>query len=113
MSEVEALRKQLASWDTQRKALENEAQAIVLELEAPGENGQKAMGIDTPLTDLDGYPRADIDIYRARTLRGRLAVIRTDHKELMAKIEEGLQKLTAFQVSDGTRVDESSASMNQ
>jgi 26S proteasome non-ATPase regulatory subunit 9 len=99
MSVVEEARKQLASLDVQRKALENEAQVIVSELEAPGENGGEPMGIDTPLTDRDGYPRADIDIYRTRTLRGRLAVIRTDHKALMAKIEEGLHKLNALQVS--------------
>ena len=29
---------------------------------------------------MKGFPRADIDVYNARTKRGRLACIQTDHK---------------------------------
>ena len=52
------------------------------------------MGVTTPLIDKDGYPRADVDVHRARVLRNRLAVITTDHKEIMKKIEEGLKGKT-------------------
>ena len=55
------------------------------------------MGIDTPLVDADGYPRADIDVYRARTLRGRLATIRTDHAALMRECAAGLQRVATLQ----------------
>ena len=55
------------------------------------------MGVDTPLTDPEGYPRNDIDVYRARTLRGRLAEIQTDHKKLMKEIERNLHQLALVQ----------------
>jgi hypothetical protein len=47
---------------------------------------------------VDGYPRDEIDIFQARTLRERLAVIRTDHKALMKDIEQGLMKISALKV---------------
>jgi 26S proteasome non-ATPase regulatory subunit 9 len=46
----------------------------------------------TSLTTFDGYPRADIDIAQIRTTRARIIYLRNDHKELLAKIEEGLHK---------------------
>jgi 26S proteasome non-ATPase regulatory subunit 9 len=46
----------------------------------------------TTLTTFDGYPRADIDIAQIRTTRARIICLRNDHKELLAKIEEGLHK---------------------
>mmetsp|Transcript_18382 Transcript_18382/g.25900 ORF Transcript_18382/g.25900 Transcript_18382/m.25900 type:complete len:293 (+) Transcript_18382:94-972(+) len=76
--------------DDKRKILETESQAIVAELTSPPEEGVPPMGIDTPLIDSEGYPRADIDVYRARHLRKRLAEIRTDHKLLMKRIEENI-----------------------
>jgi 26S proteasome non-ATPase regulatory subunit 9 len=60
--------------------MENEADAIYLELTSPPSNDIEPMGIDTPLVDPEGYPRADIDVYRARTLRNRFHVLQTDHK---------------------------------
>ena len=62
----------------------------------PGEDEIEPMGIDTPLVDAEGYPRNDVDVHRARELRHRLAVIRTDHKVLMKEIEKELIKLSAF-----------------
>lgn len=97
MEDIETLtRKSLAALDVKRKALESEAEVITLELTAPIDGDGPPMGIDTPLVDSDGYPRADIDIYRARSLRGRLAEIRTDHKLLMRQIEETLHQLAAM-----------------
>ena len=54
------------------------------------------MGIDTPLVDNEGYPRSDIDIYRARTLRKRYHEIQTDCKDLDRRMERGLVELTTL-----------------
>lgn len=100
MSEQEAeAKKALAALDVKRKALEMEADAIHAELTLEGSEGQPPMGVDTPLVDQDGYPRGDIDVYRARTLRGRLKTIQTDHKAIMKDIEKGLARLAALKVS--------------
>ncbi len=66
------------------------------------------IGMDTPLVDAEGYPRADIDVLRARTLRKRFKEIQTDHKVLEKKIERGLVEIAALsngsegQVSNST-----------
>lgn len=70
-----------------RETLEEEASAITDELTA-SIDGKEPMGISTPLVDTEGYPRADIDVYRARHLRKRLNEIKFDHSLLMKKIEE-------------------------
>jgi 26S proteasome regulatory subunit N4 len=84
---------ELKKLQSQREALEIEADAIHAELTQPGPAGQKPAGIKDPLVDDEGYPRNDIDIYRVRDQRKRLAVINTDYKEIMKKIEEGLVNL--------------------
>mmetsp|Transcript_752 Transcript_752/g.1293 ORF Transcript_752/g.1293 Transcript_752/m.1293 type:complete len:291 (+) Transcript_752:91-963(+) len=77
--------------DKERKDLEEEASAITSELTA-SVDGKDPMGISTPLVDKDGYPRADVDVYRARYLRKRLHEIRFDHDVIMKKIEEQILK---------------------
>ena len=94
---IQATKQSLKALDVQRQSLETEAQAITHELTEKPANGGEPMGIDTPLTDVDGYPRGDIDVYRARSLRGRLAEIRTDHKNLMKEIDRHLQQLARLQ----------------
>ena len=74
-------RSQLKELERQRQALEDEAAAIVSELDGLG------VGLKDSLVDAEGYPRADLDLYRVRSQRGRHAAIRTDHKSLMKKIE--------------------------
>mgnify|MGYP002821377174 FL=1 len=74
-------RSQLKELERQRQALEDEAAAIVSELDGLG------VGLKDALVDAEGYPRADLDLYRVRSQRGRHATIRTDHKALMKKIE--------------------------
>jgi 26S proteasome non-ATPase regulatory subunit 9 len=81
----------LFSLDKQRKSLEEEASAITSELTA-SIDGKEPMGISTPLVDKDGYPRADIDVYRARYLRKRLHEIRFDHDVIMKQMEEQILK---------------------
>lgn len=65
------------------------------------------IGIDAPLVDAEGYPRADIDVYRARTLRRRFKEIQTDHRALEKRIELGLMKIAAL--SKGSVEKQSSA----
>jgi hypothetical protein len=97
--EEAALRKVLGTLDVQRKAMENEADVIYLELTTSPEDGIEPMGVDTPLVDPEGYPRADIDVYRARTLRNRFRILQTDHKEISQKLEGLLVQLAALKVS--------------
>jgi 26S proteasome non-ATPase regulatory subunit 9 len=87
----------LTNANARREALETEAAAITSELNAPLESGGPPMGIDTPLVDRDGYPRGDVDIYRVRALRGRLAEIKTDHGTLVQEVDRQLKQLAALQ----------------
>jgi hypothetical protein len=98
-NEEEVLRKSLASLDVQRKSMEQEADAIYLELTTPPSEGVEPMGVDTPMIDQEGYPRGDIDVYRARSLRQRFRVLQTDHKALARNIEGMLLQLAAYKVS--------------
>ena len=75
--------------DVARLAIEDEAKSIEEELNA-STNGVAPPGISDPLIDNEGFPRADIDLYRTRKHRQRLACLRTDHKELMRKLEKAL-----------------------
>lgn len=91
--EEKALRQSLATLDVQKKAIELEADAIVSELTTPPSEGVEPMGVDTPLVDKEGYPRGDIDVYRARTLRRRFHTLKTDHKAISQKLDVMLQHL--------------------
>lgn len=92
---IQQIKESLGVLAVKRKSLETEADAIVSEL-TDSSNGEP-MGVDTPLVDNDGYPRADIDVLRARTLRRRLNEIRTDHKELEKNMETQLLQLAVLQ----------------
>ena len=63
-----------------KHAIEAEIEAIVAELSS-GNNP----GTDGPLVDAEGFPRADIDVYRVRHLRHSLACKRTDYQTTMKK----------------------------
>jgi len=99
----------LKALDVKRKALEMEMAATLDELTAPSADGGAPMGVDTPLTDTDGYPRADIDIYRARNLRHRLAVIKTDHQALLQQVEAGLTNVSSFHRNSSSEDDTDAA----
>ncbi|MCL4135585.1 UNVERIFIED_CONTAM: hypothetical protein GTU68_020919 [Idotea baltica] len=49
--------------------------------------------MNTPLVDNDGYPRSDIDVYQVRHARHDIICLQNNHKVMMKKIEEGLQKV--------------------
>ncbi len=97
--QVSNIRELLKSLNVQREALESESEAITSELTSrdPEQPNVPPMGIDTPLVDEEGYPRNDIDIFRARILRNRLLIIRTDHKKLMNEIDRALQQMAIWQ----------------
>jgi len=88
---------QLFQLDERRQAMEEEANAIIDELTSsppPTDDGNtvKPMGISTPLVDEEGYPRADVDVYRARHLRKRLNEFKFDHTLIKKKIEETMMQ---------------------
>jgi 26S proteasome regulatory subunit N4 len=92
-----SIREELKKLESHREMIELEANAIHSELTSPGLNGAEPAGVKSPLVDTEGFPRGDIDIYRVRDLRNRLAALNTDHKEIMKKIEKGLHSLHAQQ----------------
>mmetsp|Transcript_21182 Transcript_21182/g.27282 ORF Transcript_21182/g.27282 Transcript_21182/m.27282 type:complete len:317 (+) Transcript_21182:141-1091(+) len=115
------IQNKIKALDVQRKSLELESGAITDELLAPtyGDDGDVGapIGIHTPLVDSEGYPRGDIDVYRARHLRHRLSVIQVDYRELMKEMERELSRLSAFSVGNrscgGVVLDESKARMEK
>lgn len=89
----QAMKSTLSALIAQRESLEMEANAIGLELKSPGLNGEPPAGIKDPLVDSEGFPRGDIDLYRVRAQRKRLAEINTDYKTLMKRLEESMLAL--------------------
>lgn len=59
------------------------------------------MGIDAPLVDAEGFPRGDIDVYRARTLRKRFKEVQTDLRSLDERLERGLLEVAALASGEG------------
>ncbi|XP_067257421.1 26S proteasome non-ATPase regulatory subunit 9 isoform X2 [Chanodichthys erythropterus] len=53
------------------------------------------VGMDGPLVDVEGFPRADVDLYKVRTARHSISCLQNDHKAIMVEIEEALHKLHA------------------
>jgi len=53
--------------------------------------------LDSPLTDEDGFPRADIDIWAVRHARVRAIRLRNDLSSLMDKIAMALERVHASQ----------------
>mmetsp|Transcript_62651 Transcript_62651/g.149447 ORF Transcript_62651/g.149447 Transcript_62651/m.149447 type:complete len:217 (-) Transcript_62651:153-803(-) len=79
----------------EREALESEIKTLT---EFLTEDGMP--GLDGPLVDKEGFPRADLDVYAIRNARNRLACAQTDHKEVMKKLEQAL-----FALHSNSRVD--------
>ncbi|XP_036383628.1 26S proteasome non-ATPase regulatory subunit 9 [Megalops cyprinoides] len=55
----------------------------------------QGVGMESPLVDREGYPRADVDVYQVRTARHSISCLQNDHKAIMVEIEEALHKLHA------------------
>ncbi|KAM5238975.1 26S proteasome non-ATPase regulatory subunit 9 [Ctenodactylus gundi] len=58
-------------------------------------DGQKGVGMNEPLVDCEGYPRADVDLYQVRTARHNIICLQNDHKAVMKQVEEALHRLHA------------------
>ncbi|XP_037734723.1 26S proteasome non-ATPase regulatory subunit 9 isoform X3 [Chelonia mydas] len=57
--------------------------------------GQQGVGMDEPLVDAEGYPRADVDVYQVRAARHNVICLQNDHKALMLQVEKALHQLHA------------------
>ncbi|XP_035291673.1 26S proteasome non-ATPase regulatory subunit 9 [Anguilla anguilla] len=55
----------------------------------------QGVGTEGPLVDLEGYPRADVDVYQVRTARHNISCLQNDHKTIMVEIEQALHTLHA------------------
>ena len=98
-NEKKGLQKRLKQLQSKRESLSSESEAIYSELaSSPGGDG-KPVGIHSPLVDDEGYPRADIDVYRVRDLRKRWHEIQNDIKSIMKDLEKYLVQLASL---DGT-----------
>ncbi|KAM9446636.1 26S proteasome non-ATPase regulatory subunit 9 [Clarias gariepinus] len=56
---------------------------------------QGDVGMSAPLVDVEGYPRADVDLFQIRTARHSISCLQNDHKAIMVEIEEALHNLHA------------------
>lgn len=78
----EDVRREVMELMAMKDGVEAEIKAIISDLGPVGVNG--------PLVDAEGFPRADIDVHGVRILRNRLARLQNDHKAMMGDIEKGL-----------------------
>nr|GLL45371.1 26S proteasome non-ATPase regulatory subunit 9 [Ipomoea trifida] len=83
-----------------RSAMELEMNAIIESLCGPG-----GPGLSGNLLDSEGFPREDVDIYRVRANRQRLAVLRNDHKDVTEKISQNIQVLHSARLASGPSQD--------
>ena len=88
---VATLTQELQKLDTERKAMESEIIDLCDLLNQPGMPGLKEK-----LTDSEGFPRADIDLYQVQSMRGRVATLNTDLSAAMKLIETKLAELHAL-----------------
>ncbi|KAF6035491.1 PSMD9 [Bugula neritina] len=63
------------------------------------------VGMEGPLVDVEGYPRADIDVYSVRHARHQIICLTNDHKAVMKDIESKL-----YQIHDCARKTQSISS---
>jgi hypothetical protein len=75
------------------RALMEKKQNIEAELEAQLSvlNANNNCGMDTPLVDRDGFPRADIDVWAVRNARVRIIELRNDLNAVMNAIAKALE----------------------
>nr|XP_022319909.1 26S proteasome non-ATPase regulatory subunit 9-like [Crassostrea virginica] len=73
-----------------RDEIESEIKALHEVLDS-----QKGIGMNEPVIDSEGYPRADIDVYTVRHARHKVICLQNDYKDIMKEIEEGLYQIHA------------------
>jgi len=87
-----SLREKVLLLDARRNKMEEELQALIEDLNTGGLGGEPPAGLQSPLVDDQGFPRADIDLFETRRKRHRVNCLRNDLKALMKTIESGLQQ---------------------
>ncbi|KAL7754103.1 putative 26S proteasome regulatory subunit [Sorochytrium milnesiophthora] len=91
------------------QALVKEKDDIEEELrEMEGVLKSQNVGLDEPLVDRDGFPRADVDVYNVRIVRSKIVRRRNDLKDVMKRIEASLHDLhqaTQEALSRGESID--------
>ncbi|KAL0979394.1 hypothetical protein UPYG_G00184510 [Umbra pygmaea] len=55
----------------------------------------QSVGMEGPLVDAEGFPRADVNVYQIRNARHSIHCLQNDHKAIMVEIEEALHSLHA------------------
>nr|XP_020511573.1 26S proteasome non-ATPase regulatory subunit 9 isoform X2 [Labrus bergylta] len=56
---------------------------------------EDGVGVEGPLVDEEGFPRADVNLYQIRAARHDISCLQNDHKAIMVEIEEALHQLHA------------------
>merc|ERR1711872_709111 len=82
-------RPQVLDMIKEKEILEDEIKGLTEVLTSQG------VGMDEPLVDAEGFPRADIDVYQVRHARHAIRTKGNDLKACLAKIEHGLHNLHA------------------
>ena len=72
-----------------KEDIEEELEAHLNTLQALG------VGMDQPLVDEEGFPRADIDLYQIRESRQRVNILKNDAKDILNEIEKCLHEIHA------------------
>jgi len=79
--------------DASRLKIEEEIQALVDDLQSPSSAGGISAGVNSPLCDKEGYPRADIDVSSTRHKRHRLICLRNDLFAAVSALEKALHQV--------------------
>ncbi|KAI7839709.1 hypothetical protein COHA_006514 [Chlorella ohadii] len=95
MSDPAALKAQLKRLGDQRSALEADIEVRSGRLQAAG------VGMDSPLVDAQGFPRADVDVAAIRADRHAIITQTNDHKALTRQMEQLLHQLHALSNQPG------------
>lgn len=94
--------------ELEKKKLEIENQLSELEKVLIQEGN---VGLTGALVDAEGYPRADIDLYKVRLARQQINCLRNDYKQVLNLIEIELAKIYSA-ASTTTKNDSSNVTNN-
>ncbi|XP_045559080.1 26S proteasome non-ATPase regulatory subunit 9 isoform X2 [Salmo salar] len=77
--------------------------------------GDQGVGMEGPLVDAEGFPRADVNVYQIRTAKHSISCIQNYHKAIMVEIEMALHRLHAREKAkrDQDQAESQAESMEQ
>jgi 26S proteasome non-ATPase regulatory subunit 9 len=110
---METARRELLELEERKRAIVEEAEALLEVLNAPLPDGSPGVGLTGKLVDDEGFPRADVDLYQVRTLRHQLACLKTDRKALEAEIEAKLVLLHDLMQRESEPIGEPATAQRQ